>query len=249
MRTIKIKDIVIGEGIPKIAVSIIGRTKKEIIESAEKIDKEIVDIVEWRADYFQEVDEIEKVLDVLKFLPNLLVEKPLIFTFRTKDEGGKKEINLDYYTKLNKVVARSGYVDIIDIQTLLNRDIVRENIDNIHKENIFVIGSSHDYFGTPKKEDMIQILKLGESLGADILKLATMPNRVEDVLSLLSLTNHIKEDIKVPLITISMGKLGVISRIAGETFGSSVTFGSMCKSSAPGQISVEELFNILNWIH
>lgn len=249
MKTINIKDVIIGEGIPKIAVSITGTSKKEIIEIAEGIDKRKVDIVEWRADYFKDVFEIEKVLEVLKCLANLLGNMPLIFTFRTKEEGGEKKISMEYYTTLNKAVAGSVCVDIIDIQTFLNKDVVMENISNIRKENVLVIGSNHDFYQTPKKEDMVERLKLSEDLGADIIKLATMPNSVEDVLNLLSVTNDIKEDIKVPLITIAMGKLGVISRICGEAFGSSVTFGGMDKVSAPGQIPVGELFNILNSIH
>lgn len=249
LNTIKVKDLIIGQGIPKIAVSIRERRKKEIIKAAEEVDIKIVDIVEWRADYFEDVFQTHKVLEVLKVLRKIFTNTPLIFTFRTIEEGGEKEIDMTYYTRLNKLVAASNYVDIIDIQTLLNKDLVEENIENIHRENVFVIGSNHDFLGTPTKGKMVKTLKLSEALGADILKLATMPNTVEDVLDLLSLTNAIKKDIKAPLITISMGKLGIISRISGETFGSSISFGAMNKLSAPGQIPVGDLYNILHSIH
>lgn len=249
LNTIKVKDLIIGQGIPKIAVSIRERRKKEIIKAAEEVDIKIVDIVEWRADYFEDVFQTHKVLEVLKGLRKIFTNTPLIFTFRTIEEGGEKEIDMAYYTRLNKLVAASNYVDIIDIQTLLNKDLVEENIENIHRENVFVIGSNHDFLGTPTKGKMVKILKLSEALGADILKLATMPNTVEDVLDLLSLTSAIKKDIKAPLITISMGKLGIISRISGETFGSSISFGAMNKLSAPGQIPVGDLYNILHSIH
>lgn len=88
-----------------------------------------------------------------------------------------------------------------------------------------------------------------EELGVDILKLAVMPNSPKDVLALLSVTEEMKSLTKNPIVTISMGSLGSISRISGETFGSSVTFGAIGKVSAPGQISVETLFDILNAIH
>ena len=90
--------------------------------------------------------------------------------------------------------------------------------------------------------------------GADILKLAMMPKAPEDVLNLLYATVQIntflreksrsEEEIK-PVITMSMGKLGAVTRISGETFGSAVTFGAMEKASAPGQLETEALYNIL----
>lgn len=249
MQTIKIKDIIIGEGIPKIAVSIIGTNIEEIIEDIEEIDREKVDIVEWRADFFRDLFSIEKVLKALKLIRKKLIELPIIFTFRTKEEGGEKEIDMEYYTALNKAVASSGDVDLIDIQGSLDRDLVKENIDNIHRENIFVIGSNHDFLKTPKKEEMIDRLKAMDKLGADILKIAVMPKDTKDVLNLLSLTEEIRKTSQRPIITISMGKLGTISRICGETFGSSLTFGALGKTSAPGQIPVEKLFYILDSIH
>ncbi len=249
METIKIKDIIIGGGRPKIAVSIMGDTKEKIIENIGKVDQEKVDIIEWRADFFDHVFDLEKVLDILKCLKGKIINKPLIFTFRTKEEGGEKEIDLDYYTSLNKAVASSGSVDLIDIQICMDNSTVKDNIDYIHRQNLLVIGSNHDFIKTPSEEDMINIFKLGESMGADILKLAAMPQSADDVLNLLSFTNDMKKLIERPIVTISMGNLGAISRICGGTFGSSVTFGAVGKGSAPGQISIDELYSILNTIY
>ena len=52
-----------------------------------------------------------------------------------------------------------------------------------------------------------------------------------------------------PIITMSMSGMGVISRLAGEVFGSALTFGSVKAASAPGQIPVDKLNNILEVIH
>lgn len=249
MKTINVKDVIIGEGIPKIAVSIIGTTTEEIMGILENIDREKVDIVEWRADYFESLFNPQRVLETLKLIRKSLIDIPIIFTLRTLDEGGEKKIDIDYYTFLNKEIAASGDADLIDIQVFLNKEKVRENIENIRKENVFVIGSNHDFNKTPKKVDMINRLKFMESLGFDIFKLAVMPCSTGDVLDLLSVTDTMKKLTDNPIITISMGSLGIISRISGETFGSSVTFGAMGKVSAPGQISVEKLFNILHSIH
>ena len=89
-----------------------------------------------------------------------------------------------------------------------------------------------------------------KKLGADVAKLACMPNSAKDVLTLLSATEAVKSQYPdEPIITMSMGKLGAISRISGEIFGSALTFGSAKKASAPGQLEVTTLQQILRALH
>ena len=77
-----------------------------------------------------------------------------------------------------------------------------------------------------------------------------MPNDKKDVLKLLAATEEMaNEYADRPIITMSMAGTGVISRLCGEVFGSAVTFGSAKKASAPGQIDVEDLNQVLNLLH
>lgn len=48
MNTIKVRNIEIGSGTPKIIVPIVGVTKQEIIDEAKAFDSIPVDVVEWR---------------------------------------------------------------------------------------------------------------------------------------------------------------------------------------------------------
>lgn len=83
-----------------------------------------------------------------------------------------------------------------------------------------------------------------------MLKIAVMPTNAADVLTLLDASNTMKEQYaNRPIITMSMSGKGVISRLAGEVFGSALTFGAAKKASAPGQVSVAELRNILSLLH
>ena len=85
---------------------------------------------------------------------------------------------------------------------------------------------------------------------ADIVKLAVMPQNMEDVLKLLSVTNEFKEENPdTPVITMSMGKMGMISRLCGESFGAAVTFAAHKKASAPGQMEMHEVADILEKMH
>lgn len=249
MNTVKIRDIEIGAGAPKIIVPIVGITKEDIIEEAKTFDSIPVDVVEWRVDWFEGVFDFAKVEDVLKDLRTVLGNIPLLMTFRTSKEGGEKTIETDTYAELNIKAAQTGYVDLIDVEIFTGDDIVKKIIDGAHAAGVKVIASNHDFFKTPAKADIIYRLRKMQDMNADIPKIAVMPQSSKDVLTLLTVTESWRETGKTPVITMSMAGKGLISRLCGEIFGSAVTFGAAGKSSAPGQIDAEELRRILEIIH
>lgn len=250
MNTVRIKNIVLGEGIPKICVPILGKTKEEIIEQALNFANIRVDVAEWRVDWFDYVFDIEKVNDVLKDLVPALNNIPLLFTFRTSKEGGEKAIDAKTYAKLNKLVAATGLVDMIDVEAFTGDEIVKDVIESAHALGVKVVASNHDFIKTPSKDDIIYRLRKMQDLGADIPKIAVMPKSKLDVLELLEATVIMSEKYADrPIITMSMSEMGVISRLAGEVFGSALTFASVKKASAPGQIDAEDLYGVLQVIH
>lgn len=250
MKTLTIKDIEIGQGIPKVIAPIVEKTKEDILEKAHTFNGLEIDIVEWRVDYYEDALCIKEVLDIIKNMRSIVINKLIVFTFRTKKEGGVKTISKEEYTALNKAVAESADVDLIDIEILSGDNIAMENIVNIHNAGVKVIGSSHDFHKTPDEDEIIFRLRKMQDMGVDLCKIAVMPQTPKDVLTLLSATNqmHIKYSI-TPIITMSMGPLGLVSRISGEIFGSAMTYGAVGQGSAPGQIQIEELTPILDTIH
>lgn len=251
MNTVKIKNITIGEGKPKICVPIVGETKEEILKEARAIASDSsVDIAEWRSDWFEEADDTEKVTGVLKELRKELREIPLLFTFRTAKEGGRREIAVEKYVDLNKKAAKSGFADLIDAEIFMGDKPVKEIIEAAHKSGVKVIASNHDFDKTPDKKELLERLLKMQEMGADILKIAVMPKTERDVLELLLATEEMHTNYaKKPLVTMSMGGAGMVSRLCGEVFGSAITFGTMGKKSAPGQIPVRELEEILDLFH
>ena len=250
MNTIKVRDIEIGAGAPKIIVPIVGVTKEDILNEAKTFDSIPVDVVEWRVDWFEHVFEFDKVEDVLKELRTVLGNIPLLLTFRTKKEGGEKAIDTKDYKDLNLRAAKTGYVDFIDVEIFTGDDVVKEILDGAHAVGVRVIASNHDFFKTPAKSDIIYRLCKMQDMGADIPKIAVMPQSRRDVLTLLSATEEMVTDYADrPIITMSMAGTGVISRLCGEVFGSSMTFGAAKKASAPGQMGVNDLNTVLDLLH
>ena len=250
MNPIMIRGVAIGEGIPKICVPIVGKTREEIVKAAEEIRTLPVDVVEWRADWYEEIFEADVVLDVLQELRRILGELPLLFTFRTKKEGGEKEIDEKNYRTLNQLAAESGLADWIDVEVFSGDEVVNDLVRTAHENEVKVIGSNHDFEKTPSKEEIIRRLQKMQELDVDLPKIAVMPRKKEDVLTLLAATEEMnRKYADRPIITMSMAGDGVISRVCGEVFGSALTFGAAGQASAPGQIGVKELRQILTILH
>lgn len=250
MVTVKVRNVVFGEGAPKICVPMVGRTLAELKEEAQLLKTLDFDLAEWRADFFEDVEDLEKVKAALKEIHAVLTDKPILFTFRSAKEGGQREASPEFYFKLNKALAQTGNVDLVDVELFNEESHIREVVEVAHENGVKVVISSHDFDKTPSKEEILKRLCRMQELGADLPKIAVMPKTTADVLVLLDATNTMKEEhADRPFITISMAGKGVISRLAGEVFGSALTFGAARKASAPGQVNVADLRNILNLLH
>ena len=250
MNTIKVRDIEIGAGAPKIIVPIVGVTKDDIIAEAKTFDSIPVDMVEWRVDWFDGVFDFAQVEDVLKDLRPALGNTPILFTFRTSKEGGEKAIEPDVYVELNKKAAATGLVDLVDVEAFTGDSYVKEIIEAAHEAGVAVVASNHDFDKTPDKDDIVGRLRKMQELDADIPKIAVMPQNKRDVLTLLAATEEmVSEYADRPIITMSMAGTGLISRLCGEVFGSALTFGAVGKASAPGQMNAADLNTVLNLIH
>ena len=218
----------------KIAVPITDKTEIDILNKAILINSSKADIVEWRVDFYEDVKNANKVLETLQNLRDIVTNKQIIFTLRTKDQGGNVEVSTNYYMELNTRASNSKNIDYIDIEM--------QYLDKIQNIDVQIIGSYHNFNETPSRDEILSIFKDMESKKADILKIALMPNTAKDVLILLDATYDMYRSTDRPIISISMGELGKISRVSGGLFGSSLTFAYLGKGSAPGQMSLEELY-------
>ncbi len=249
MQKLKIKNYILDDGRPIICVPIIKKSQEDIVKEAKKLVEKQVQMIEWRVDWFENAMSLEAIQDVLKEIRPLLENVMLLFTFRSKKQGGELAAEAPYLIKLYELAAKSGVVDLIDVEFFETKN-PRKIIRSIQSQGVAVISSHHDFDETPSEFVIHMILEQMAEGGADIVKLAVMPKNPLDVLSLLAATTKFKEGHKeLPVVTMSMGRYGVISRISGETFGSCITFGSHEQPSAPGQLQMETLDKILNYLH
>ncbi len=250
MNPVIVRNVKIGEGMPKICVPIVGATTEAVIKEALSLEAMPADLVEWRVDWFEDALDTQKVVKALSKLREAVKQMPILFTFRSSKEGGEKPIGEAAYLALNQAAVQSGYVDLVDVEVFSAGGAARGVIDAAHACGVKAVASYHDFHKTPDKEEMVNRLRRLQEFGADILKLAVMPQGKADVLALLAATEEMcRLYAHSPVITMSMSSTGVVSRICGEAFGSAVTFGTVGKASAPGQMGVQDLSQVLSLLH
>ncbi len=241
--------MVLSDGIPKICVPLTETSESRLLIEAENILSHPADLAEWRIDFYEDADNPEKVIAILQKLRSVLKDMPILATYRTASEGGNREISEEAYKALLKGICAEKAADIIDVEIKRNQNTVKQIIETAQQHGIYVIGSFHNFQCTPSDEEIRTLFKEMHDLKCDILKLAVMPKNNADVLRLLEITDEASKLYAEPLITMSMSEIGSISRILGEKFGSCITFGSLSQASAPGQINVEKLYQLLQEMH
>ncbi|VDH10478.1 3-dehydroquinate dehydratase [Lactiplantibacillus plantarum] len=221
---IKLRNIELGSGRPKLAVPITGTTINDILAATTPILAAQPDVVEWRIDFFKDVTNPEQLKSAGQQLRQALGDIALLTTFRTKGEGGELALSDTEYFKLCETVLDGGFTDALDVERYHDEQAVKQIVAAAHEHQVVVIMSNHDFDKTPAVAEM-----------------AVMPQSVEDVLTLLTATNIARQTLPQPVITMSMGDLGKVSRLAGEVFGSCLSFATVGAASAPGQIALENL--------
>jgi endonuclease-3 len=240
-KTIKIEDLVLGSGTAKICFPLVAATEAALRKEAGDAKAAAADLVEWRADKYL-TDDPSELLRVLTGLRQDMGKTPLLFTYRSKREGGDGSLPEENYRELLLSVIRSKLADLIDIEYSCGDGTIQTLLNESKSNGVVTVLSSHRLNDTPSQKDMEEVFEKMIVLGADLPKLAVMAVEDNDVLRLLGATDRIsKKHGMPPLIAISMGDKGRLSRIAGSQFGSCVTFAAGNEPSAPGQIRIGPL--------
>ena len=200
-------------------------------------------------DFFAQREEEKAVEKILSALAEILQGIPLLFTLRTDREGGAAHADVPTYEKILRHALLCPQTDLIDVEVMQDVDSAARITDAAHDRNVPVIASNHHFEGTPSNKEIDCIFSCMEQAGADILQMAVMPNNSRDVIRMMERTLSWNEKSDRPMITMSMGKLGGVSRMCGELTGSCMTFGSVTAASAPGQIPMDLLKKVLWLMH
>ncbi|WDZ49829.1 type I 3-dehydroquinate dehydratase [Acinetobacter vivianii] len=233
----------------KTIVPITAKTKEQAIAQAKVIAANAdADLAEFRIDLLSFASDSKQVIALGHELKQILGTKPMIATIRTHNEGGQLTISDADYGKTYQAYLQQPFMDMLDVEMFRDQQIVKNTVKLAHAKKVLIVMSNHDFQKTPAEAEIIKRLLKQDELGADILKIAVMPQSKQDVFTLMNATLKVSQQSKKPLLTMSMGKLGTISRIATANMGGSFSFGMIGEASAPGQIDVTQLKQFLKTV-
>lgn len=241
-KPIRARQQLLGGPLPLVCIPLVGKSADVILGEARNVPAIAPDAIELRIDAWDFVEEVPEAVSMIENVRRTVGDIPVILTCRGDWEGGFRKVSDESKFAVYERAVTAGLVDFIDVELVYGDRKIREIRDSLKDTGTSLIVSAHDFAKTPTKEVLFSTLAAQIRAGADVAKLAAMPRSEEDVLNLLSATLLIRrEHPDVPLITMSMGELGAVSRITGGLFGSDLTFAVGSNASAPGQIPVSDL--------
>lgn len=240
MQSLQTAGLDFGSGAPKICVPLTSPGLPALARELDAVQALPADLYEWRADAFS--GDWAPALDLLRER----ARRPVLCTLRTRGQGGGSGLDpAGYEQALSGLIGAGGAFQLIDIELACGGERVRRLVEQAHARGLGAVVSYHDFAATPEKAQMVRLLGEMKSLGADLPKLAVMPACPGDVLALMEATLEASL-VLGPVVTMSMGALGRISRVCGELTGSCMTFGAGVRASAPGQIQARALRDMLD---
>lgn len=235
-----------GGALPLICTPLVGRSPEAVLAELEAVLAKKPDLIEWRVDFFDGISDSALVIHTAQALQRAAGGIPILFTRRSTLEGGEKiPIGEAEVVRLYEAVCAARCVDLIDYEMCNNAADFARLRRASRAQDILMVASYHNFKATPDAPTLVDKFALAERLGGDVAKVAVMPLDPQDVLTLLGATHTASQTVGLPLISMSMGGIGSLSRLMGWVYGSSVTFAVGKSSSAPGQIPIEELRAVL----
>ena len=211
-------------------------------------------VVAWSLLAFERCADVDQIVLVVR-KDQLIAAKAVVRMFgiskvRAVVAGGAKRQD-SVMNGLKELDVDTRFVVVHDgARPCVRPETISEVVKLARRAGAAVVGSSHEFHRTPEHAELIYRLRKMQDMGADILKVAVMPQNKADVLTLLSATEEMyRLYAQRPLLTMSMASDGVISRLCGEVFGSAATFGMVGQGSAPGQIPADQLEQVLEILH
>lgn len=211
-------------------------TENSLKGCVKELDKIKTKLIEHRIDYLEKIDDLSILYNNEKF--------DFIATCRRDGFGGKfngsEEERIGIL--LGAIEAGATFVDI-EIET--SKELIDIVVKKAKERNCKVIISMHDFEKTPDFKTLLGFVIKERSYGADTGKVVCTAKTIEDCHNLLDLIIEARK-LDFPIISFGMGESAKFTRVSSLFYGAEFTFVSNNIKSAPGQLTYEEMNNILD---
>lgn len=232
--------------IPAICAPLVGRTQEAVLAELAAVLPKAPDILEWRVDFFERIGDTAHVVETAHRMRERAGATPILFTRRSTAEGGERiPIAEPQVLDLYAGVCACGAIEIVDYELSNDASDRRRVRDATRAHGIGLILSFHDFRSTPDAAALVATYARAQHEGADVAKVSVMARDPGDALVLLAASLEASRTLRIPLIGVSMGGHGSITRMVGGLFGTALTFAVGKAASAPGQVAIEDLRAVL----
>lgn len=234
---------------PWVCVPLVARSVPEFLSQASRLAAKNPDIIEVRLDYLPEIASLD-VKTLLQEVAAACPHLPLLATFRSFEQGGSQPLEENSRFEIARQALASGVISLLDIEFTLSPDFQSNLLELARAQGVLSVISQHDFKTTPPLAEISNLLEKMAATGADVVKLAVMPQTPADCLNLLTASLQAQQTFLQDrlLITMAMGALGSFTRLAAPFYGSCLSFAVGEQSSAPGQIEIDTLRGLWqNW--
>ena len=239
-KAVELPGVTLGEGMPKVCVPVMGADARALRAAADAARAQ-ADLIELRLDSVSPEMDAACLRAACRTVRKAAQGTAILATMRTARDGGAGDADAARYEALLVMLARERLCDALDVELSVG--------EAAHEAGMPVIGSCHDFEKTPDAEEMAARLCRMAALGADVCKIAVMPRRRRDVVALTAACAQADDALTQPIIAISMGEMGMPTRICAEAMGSCLSFGTAGAASAPGQMEAGALREALALVH
>jgi len=160
---------------------------------------------------------------------------PVLLTVRLVADGGRWTDDAGRLLLFERAIATNA-CSWVDIE--VESSIAAAVVTSAHANGALAIVSHHDFAGTPDLDVLEDLVDQARRLGADLVKIATRVDGVNDHDRLVELMRRRRED---PIAVIGMGPFGTPLRSYLPCVGSRLTYGFLDESAAPGQLAASDL--------
>lgn len=240
---------------PKRCISITSASWQELIHLLEAMlsDTPEFDLIEWRLDAidaFQEYFDPYLAEFYLALLAFMLPNQEILITLRTKKEGGLFKGNSQNYINYIKfVIHQQQTVQYIDLEYYYIKAHQRlsyiESLLRFFHTTQLIWSWHHGHM--LRKTHIQKFLTQPLIHKASFVKIVCTPKTEEDVLQLFNYRSYLSNE--HPSINVILFGMGTLSKVTRFNYGMShmpITYCYFDKPSARGQLSIEEINQLID---
>lgn len=239
-----LKEVIVGEltlttGMPKIGVVLTGATREELLRKAGQILTSAAQLVVWRLNSYQELDNRAELVNTAAQLQQVLGTIPLVAMFAMA--SGPADIAEYYQTYQTLVNNRSVAAVDIDL-AMVNQPDFMTLTQQMRVNRIRLIASQTVTTATPA-----ELLTTYQELAA-VVRVTVAGQDAQVVLALMAATEQAHQQLSVPIIATATGKFGRYNSICGQLTGSAVAFGHVGRVGDQNQLAVSQVKQALQML-